>query len=90
MPSFADGASAMMLAAFVFRGVANGWLPAEYLPRAKRVLDVMDEYVDEFGVIHEVCGAPDFVRSGTSAESMAAYLMMRAFSEKVLTMNLTI
>ena len=88
--SFADGASAMMLAAFVFRGVANGWLSEAYLPRARRVLDVMDEYVDELGVIHEVCGAPDFVRSGTSAESMAAYLMMRAFSEKVLTMNLTI
>lgn len=38
----------------------------------------------EFGIIHEVCGCPDFVFSGTSAESMAAYLMMHAWKKKLI------
>ena len=88
--SFPDGASAMMAAAFIYRGVANGWLSNSYLPYADLVRDGMDAFVDDFGLIHEVCGSPDFERSGTSAESMAAYLMMRAFSEKALTVDLTV
>ena len=39
----------------------------------------METYVDEFGLIREVCGCPHFLTPGTSAESMAAYLMMWAW-----------
>ncbi|MBE6758674.1 MAG: GNAT family N-acetyltransferase [Ruminococcaceae bacterium] len=76
--SFVDGAGAMMMAAFVYRGVAGGWLDGEYAHCADVVLGTMEKYVDRFGIIHEVCGCPHFVDSGTSAESMAAYLMMHA------------
>lgn len=81
--SFAEGTAAMMTAAFIYRGVASGWLSGTYLKHADQVRETMDEYVDEFGLIREVCGCPHFQTPGTSAESMAAYLMMWAWHEKV-------
>ncbi|MBE6753496.1 MAG: glycosyl hydrolase [Ruminococcaceae bacterium] len=80
--SFAEGAGAMMMAAFIYRGICGGWLDAAYAPCADKVRATMDNYVDSFGIIHEVCGCPHFVDVGTSAESMAAYLMMHAHYEK--------
>lgn len=81
--SFADGASAMMMAAYIYRGCANGWLPACYLPNAERVARTMEAYVDAFGIIHSVCGCQQgFTTEGTSAESMAAYIMMHAWRRK--------
>lgn len=62
---------------------ANGevvyWLKEKYLTFAQKVYNTMDNYVDDYGIIHQVCGCPDFDRVGTSAESMAAYLMMHAW-----------
>ena len=82
--SFIEGTAAMMMAAFIYRGVTGGWLSPEYLKHADAVRTTMEDYVDEFGLIREVCGCPHFVSPGTSAESMAAYLMMHAWYEKVL------
>ena len=76
--SFVEGTAAMMMAAFVYRGIAGRWLSEKYRAAADKVRATMDDYVDEFGIIHEVCGCPHFDRVGTSAESMAAYLMMHA------------
>ncbi len=81
--SFVDGTGAMMMAAFVYRGVAGGWLNRRYVERADAVRVTMEKYVDRFGIIHEVCGCPHFVDSGTSAESMAAYLMMHAHYRRI-------
>lgn len=76
--SFVEGTAAMMMAAFLYRGIAGGWLEEKYKVAADRVRETMEAYVDEYGIIHEVCGCPHFDRVGTSAESMAAYLMMYA------------
>lgn len=81
--SFVEGTAAMMTAAFIYRGVVGGWLSESYLKHADRVRETMEEYVDEVGLIREVCGCPHFVSPGTSAESMAAYLMMQAWGEKI-------
>ena len=81
--SFVDGAAAMMMAAAIYRGVSQGWMVSDYLKYADLVYFTMDNYVDKYGIIHEVCGCPHFNSQGTSAESMAAYLMMHAWKEKV-------
>jgi len=81
--TFIDGASAMMMAAAIYRGVAGGWITETYLKMADTVYVTMDKYIDEFGIIHEVCGCPHFLSQGTSAESMAAFLMMNAWKNKV-------
>jgi len=47
----------------------------------------MDKYVDRFGIIREVCGCPHFLSSGTSAESMASYLMMNAHYKRCTDFN---
>lgn len=62
----------------------NGWLDQKYLAYADKVADTMDQYVDEYGIIHAVCGCPDFLSEGTSAESMAAYLMMHGWKDKLV------
>ena len=82
--SFAEGTAAMMLAAFIYRSVNAGWLSEEYLPKADKVRETMEAYVDSFGFIQEVCGCPDFFEVGTSAESMASYLMMHAHYKKYM------
>lgn len=79
--TFVDGAAAMMMAAAIYRGCVNGFLSEKYLQYANLVYGTMDQYVDDFGLIHEVCGCPDFLTEGTSAESMAAYLMMHAWHD---------
>lgn len=80
--SFAEGTGAMMTAAYIYRGISGGWLPADYMSYAERIRLTMDKYVDSFGIIHEVCGCPHFLSVGTSAESMASYLIMHAHHSK--------
>lgn len=77
--SFIDGTSAMMTAAYVYRGVKKGYVPKRFLEYSDKVCATMENYIDEYGIIHGVCGCPDFIEEGTSAESMAAYLMMHAY-----------
>lgn len=81
--SFVDGTSAMMMAAFLYRGMVGGWMPQKYTEYAERVRETMEDYVNEIGLIEEVCGCPHFLESGTSAESMAAYLMMHGWHKKL-------
>jgi rhamnogalacturonyl hydrolase YesR len=80
--SFVEGTGAMMMATYIYRGMVGGWLPAEYTEYAERVRVTMEDYVDEIGLIREVCGCPHFLEVGTSAESMAAYLMMHGWYGK--------
>lgn len=77
--SFVEGAAAMMMASAIYRGIKQGWLSETYRGYADKVYCYMDKYIDNLGIIHEVCGCPHFVSEGTSAESMAAYLMMHAY-----------
>ena len=81
--SFVEGTAAMMMATFIYRGHVNGWIEEEYLAKADLVATTMEKYIDDYGIIQEVCGCPDFVSVGTSAESMAAYIMMHSWESKV-------
>lgn len=80
--SFVEGTAAMMMATYIYRGMVGGWLAPAYAEYAERVRVTMEDYVDEIGLIREVCGCPHFLEVGTSAESMAAYLMMHGWYGK--------
>jgi rhamnogalacturonyl hydrolase YesR len=80
--SFEDATSAMMMAVFVYRGIAEGWLGGEYAPKADKVYYAAGARIDEQGIIRGVCGAPHFKSEGTSAEAQAMYLMMEAWKKK--------
>ena len=81
--SFPEGTAAMMMAAAIYRGVRAGWLSDDYIFHADLVYGNMQKYVDGYGIIHEVCGCPDFNAPGTSAESMASFLMTEAWHRKL-------
>lgn len=76
--SFEDSASALMMAASVFRGMAEGMLDDRWLSPAEKALEAAGESIDEYGLIRHVCGCPHFTEEGTSAEAQAAYIMASA------------
>jgi rhamnogalacturonyl hydrolase YesR len=76
--SFIDGASAMMMAATVYRGIKAGYIPGEYLSAAEKAYETVSSKIDDYGLVREVCGCPDFSREGTSAEAQAAYILATA------------
>lgn len=80
LDSFTDGTSALMFAYTIYRCVREGWLPAESRSAADRAFDSAEKRIDRLGLLREVCGNPDFVKTGTSVEAQAAYLL--AWSQK--------
>lgn len=80
--SFIDGTSAMMMSAYIYRSIINHTLDISYCKYADKVTETIENYIDDYGIIHEVCGCPHFLSSGTSAESMAAYIMMHSWKDK--------
>ena len=83
--TFVDGTSAMMMAATVFRGMASGLLPASFYEKAETAFATVSEKIDDLGLIREVCGCPDFLAEGTSAEAQAAYVMAAAWRSRLMS-----
>ncbi|MCL2018166.1 MAG: glycoside hydrolase family 88 protein [Oscillospiraceae bacterium] len=80
--TFTDGTSAMMAAAFIYKGLKEKRLAGRnYKQHADRVRKTIAKNIDEFGIIHGVCGAPMFTEQGTSAEAQAAWLIMDAWAK---------
>ena len=82
--TFVDGTSAMMLAATVYRGILHGYVDRSRLAAAETAFRSVSGKVDEMGLIHEVCGCPDFLAEGTSAEAQAAFIMADAWRRQVI------
>ena len=80
--SFTDGTSAMMMAATVYRGIRAGYVSPSLLDAAETAYRTVSEQMDSFGLIHGVCGCPDFVSEGTSAEAQAAWVMADAWRNR--------
>ncbi len=81
--SFPDGTSAMMAASAIFRGILHGYVSHSFLEAAERAYHTVAEKIDGIGLIREVCGCPDFLADGTSAEAQAAFVMADAWREKL-------
>ena len=77
--SFADGTSSMMMAATVYRGIKGGYIPEERKSAADKAYETVSQTIDDYGLLREVCGCPDFTSEGTSAEAQAAYIMATAW-----------
>ncbi len=80
--SFVDGTSSLMTAAAIWRGIHDGFLSADYGVHAERAFETVTGKIDGIGLIHEVCGCPDFVAEGTSAEAQASCVMAYAWRNK--------
>ena len=73
--TFIDGTSALMTAAAVFRGILHGYADRRFCSRAETAYRTVLAKVDGTGLVREVCGCPDFLAEGTSAEAQAAFVM---------------
>jgi rhamnogalacturonyl hydrolase YesR len=82
--SFHDNASAMMVAAFIYKGISEAWLEDGYVEYANKAYDHATAAIDRYGVVRGVCGAPHFTGEGSSCEAQAFWLMMSAAREKLL------
>lgn len=76
--SFVEVNLAQMLAYTIYRGVAGGWLDRAYLPQADQMRHAAHQKVDEYGLVRDICGSPDFDHPGTAAEGQAFFLLMEA------------
>jgi rhamnogalacturonyl hydrolase YesR len=76
--SFVETNLAQMLSYSIYRGVHGGWLASDYLEAADRMREAVYAKVDDFGLVQDVCGAPNFNRPGTATEGQAFFLLMEA------------
>jgi unsaturated rhamnogalacturonyl hydrolase len=82
--TFIDTNTSQMLAYTIYRGVKGGWIDTLYLKQANKMRDAAHKAVDQYGIIHDVCGAPNFDHSGTSCEAQAFFLLMEAAYRDVI------
>jgi rhamnogalacturonyl hydrolase YesR len=76
--TFIEVNTAQMLSYTMYRGVEGGWLDDSYLKQANQIREAVYPKVDGFGIVRDVCGAPNFNRQGTSTEAQAFFLLMEA------------
>ena len=76
--TFVETNTAQMLAYTIFRGVKGGWLDDSYLKYGLKMRKAVHKKVDPFGLVQDVCGAPDFNKAGTATEGQAFFLLMEA------------
>ena len=65
-----------MTAYAIFEGIRRGHLSDSWLPQALSLQETAHAHTDRFGLVHEVCGAPRFDRSGISSEAQAFSVLM--------------
>jgi rhamnogalacturonyl hydrolase YesR len=76
--SFVDVNTAQMLSYTMYRGVQGGWLEETHRKTADMIREAVYTKVDEYGIVQDVCGAPNFNRQGTSVEAQGFFLLMEA------------
>jgi unsaturated rhamnogalacturonyl hydrolase len=76
--SFIETNLSQMLSYTIFRSIKYGWMDTLYLPMAEKMRSAALSKIDEFGMIRDVCGSPNFDRPGAAAEGQAFHLLMEA------------
>ncbi len=80
--SFVETNLGQMLAYSIYKGIAGGWIDSSYKEKADSMRAAAHSKVDEYGLVHGVCGSPDFLHSGTATEGQAFFILMEtAFNE---------
>jgi hypothetical protein len=76
--TFVETNLAQMLAYSIYRSIQGGWLDQSYRNHADRMREAAHRKVDKFGLVQDVCGAPNFDSPGTAVEGQAFFLLMEA------------
>ena len=81
--SFVEVNLPQMLSYTIYKGVKSGWLGNEYLEIANRCREAVNNNIDQYGLVQNVCGAPEFNLPGVAPEGQAFYLLMEAAAAKL-------
>lgn len=81
--SFVEVNLSQMLAYTIFRASASGWAMDGWLDKAEIMRKAAHSQVDSFGLVQNVCGAPNFDRPGVAPEGQAFFLLMEAAAGKL-------
>jgi rhamnogalacturonyl hydrolase YesR len=81
--SFVETNLSQMLAYAIYRGLQGGWLDAAYRGLADGMRAAAHAKVDQYGLVQDVCGAPEFNHPGTAPEGQAFFLLMEAAAAEV-------
>jgi len=76
--SFLEVNFAQMLAYTIARGVKQGWLRADLMAEAEDIRKTVHGYVNPYGLVTPVCGAPTFDKPGIAPEGQAFYILMES------------
>lgn len=76
--TFVETNLSQMLAYSIYKGIKGGWLEDKYRAAADKMRAGAHSKIDEYGVIQDACGSPNFDKPGTSTEAQAFFLMMEA------------
>lgn len=80
--TFREVNAGQMFAYTMYRGMRRGWLPDSYADAAERIRTAVQDEVDSFGLVRNVCGVPFFDRPHVAPEGQAFYIMMETQREK--------
>lgn len=80
--SFKESEISAMVAYTIYRGIHEGILSEKYRKRADDIRMALHERVSGAGLVLCAASSPDFVKSGTSVECQAHFLMMEYWAEK--------
>ena len=76
--SFVETNLAQMLAFSIYTGLKSGWLDLSYKEKADAMRLAARTKIDDYGIIQDACGSPNFDRPGTSTEAQSFFLMMES------------
>ena len=68
----------------IYRGINSGWLKKEkWLEIANKCRVAVENKVDDYGLVQDVCGAPHFKSPGVAPEGQAFYILMQSAYKKM-------
>ena len=85
--SFVETNLGQMLAYSIYKGIKGGWIYASYKSFADKMRAAAHSKVDEYGLVHGVCGSPDFMHSGTATEGQAFFILMETAFQELTNSN---
>jgi rhamnogalacturonyl hydrolase YesR len=74
--TFIETNLSQMLAYSIYRGIQGRWLDVSYRKHADRMRKAAHQKVDKYGLVQDVCGAPNFESAGTATEGQAFFILM--------------
>ena len=76
--TFVETNFSQMMAYTIYKGVTAKWLDDSYISYADAMRNSILKKIDEYGLVMDVCGAPDFMKPGTSVEGQSFCILMEA------------